>query len=102
VSSTLDTIIQWVSECFAPLTDALAAGDGETLTFMRDIGYDLQVVPAPIAALRDPTRLLMEALDELLQAIDAQRIDENDTSGYAAAATTLTIAIVDLIGELSD
>ena len=102
MSSTLDTIIQWVSECFAPLTDALAAGDGETLTFMRDIGYDLQVVPAPIAALRDPTRLLMEALDELLQAIDAQRIDENDTSGYAAAATTLTIAIVDLIGELSD
>lgn len=102
VSSTLDTVVHWVSECFAPLTDALAAGDDETLTFLRDIGYDLQTVPAPIAALRDPTRLVMEALDELLQAIERQHIDKNDTGGYATAATTLTIAIVDLIGEFSD
>ncbi len=102
MSSTLDTVVQWVSDCFAPLTDALAAGDDETLSFLRDLGYDLQAVPAPIAALRDPARLLMSALDELLQAIERQRVDENDTGGYAAAATTLAIAIADLIGEFSD
>jgi hypothetical protein len=101
VSSTLDLVALWTAEAFEPLTFALIAGDEETLGLLRDLGYDLQAVPAPITALRQPTQLLMEAVGELLDAIE-QQDDDSSTSGYATAATTLTLAVAEVIAAFSD
>src|SRR5215218_1429084 len=62
--NTLSILAEELGKLLAPLEDALSSSQNFT-AFMRELGWDFQLIPAPLQALASPVRAIGQQAEQV-------------------------------------